>query len=225
MKYVLYLLNTCCIVLLCILSAYSQNQALQTRHSISLDKKINGNFDLEGKYEVRLKNISPHFDKHYIELKGEYKGFDWLDMDLGYRFTRDKKLHFTEKLHRVSLDLDKEIEIDGINTAINNNIKFLSEYATSGALSYQNPKTYFQNEITATYHITNWKPNPYFAFKYYVPLYQKPFPVVDKNRFTIGTDFALINNLELDISYMFEKSLGDTSFYLHILSFGLTFGY
>lgn len=121
--------------------------------------------------------------------------------------------------------MNRKIEIDGINTAINNNLKFLSEYATSGALSHQNPKTYFQNEITATYHITNWKPNLYFAFKYYVPLYQKPFPVVDKNRFAVGTYFPLINNRELDVSYMVEKSLGDTSFYLHILAFELTFGY
>ena len=225
MRYIIYLIHTCCIVFLCIFSAYSQKKDFQTRNSFAIDKEITDDFDLQGEYEVRLDKNSTHFDEHLIELEGQYDGFDWFDIDLGYRFTMNNELHFTEKLHRMNLDMAKEIEIDVIDTDIDYRVRFTSEYTTSETHSYENPETYFRNKITATYRINDWEPDPYFAFEYYIPLYQKPFPVVDQDRYEVGTEFELIDDLDMEISYRFQRGFDDIPEYDYILTFGLTYGF
>lgn len=203
------------LVLICSTS-YSQTRNAKDFEgwtTIGLEYKLNKKWNFEFEEQLRLKEDISEIDEYFTQLGIEYSVSKKVKIGGGVRYIRENdnkgKIQGYENHFRFQIDVSYKQKINALS------FKYRVRYQNKNELGvgisegdYANQHVRFKTSIG--YNIENSKLKPKFSAEIYNHFEKSEEGGFDKYRLTIGTEYNLKKQGELNLFYRREKELNES---------------
>jgi len=194
------------LLVLCTAStAFSQNDDFGIWYSVSAEKKLVKNVEIDLDANVRTFDNASKIEEVFFDIGLTYKFNKFLSAAVSYRFTEFKENDdYFHPRHKWFADLKGKLPLGDFN--ISARLRFQQRY-----------KTYFEDEndkessevgrikFRTLYNIPSFPVNPYISAELFFPMFREKTRYIEKNRFMAGLEYNISKKHSLDLEYMFQR--------------------
>ena len=194
-----------CFLLICTASITFSQDDFGIWYSVTAEKKLVKNLDLDLDANVRTYNNASRIDEAFIDIGLTYKFNKYLSAAASYRFTefRENDDLFHPR-HKWFADLKGRLPLGDFD--ISARFRFQQRY-----------KTYFEDEndreskevgrikVKSLYNIPSFPVNPYIAAELFFPMFAETERIVEKNRLMAGVEYNVSKKHSFGLEYMHQR--------------------
>ena len=189
--------NSFLLLLICTLSAYSQQNDFQSWSSIKISKKIYKRTNLSVKEGIRFRENSSLISKNFTDVKISHriKKTDF-EVSVGYRFSNDFDLDFSsENKHRYYSDFSSKYKYKRFKISFRDRVQYQGN--ASGF------STLFRQKLDVSYNVRKTPFEPFLQFEFFINMDEE----FEKLRYTIGFSQPIFKDLNADLFYRIQQPL------------------
>ena len=189
--------NSFLLLLICTLSAYSQQNDFQSWSSIKISKKIYKRTNLSVKEGIRFRENSSLISKNFTDVKISHriKKTDF-EVSVGYRFSNDFDLDFSsENKHRYYSDFSSKYKYKRFKISFRDRVQYQGN--ASGF------STLFRQKLDVSYNVRKTPFEPFLQFEFFINMDEE----FEKLRYTIGFSQPIFKDLNADLFYRIQQTL------------------
>ena len=188
--------NSFLLLLICTLSAYSQQNDFQSWSSIKISKKIYKRTNLAVKEGIRFRENSSLISKNYTDIKISHriKKTDF-EVSVGYRFSNDFDLDFiSENKYRYYSDFSSKYKYKRFKISFRDRVQY---QGNSSGFS-----TLFRQKLDVSYNVRKTPFEPFLQFEFFINMDEE----FEKLRYTIGFSQPIFKDLNADLFYRIQQT-------------------
>ena len=180
---------------------------------LSANYKVNKKINITTKVALRTQNNSLSLNQTYYQLAAKYKFNKHFNTSFAYRLKNMNEEYGSIIKHRFHNDLTLKKKIDDIS--------FYLRFRTQYQFYYiENNEFYERIRLKTSYKI-NKKINTYTSYEFYIDIIT---PLYDKNRFTLGLEYKINKDFDIEIKYIRNSQLNvDNPDIMNVLGIGLSY--
>lgn len=192
-------------ILISSVTAHSQKNDFGIWYSISAEKDVVKNLELDVDLNVRTFKDASKIEEAFLDIGLTYKFSKFLSVAAGYRFTEfmedDDTFH---PRHKWFTDLKGKVTF--------------GDFDISARLRYQQRyKTYFEDEndkeskkigrtkLSILYDIPSFSLNPYVSAELFFPVFLETSRTIEKSRLTAGFEYNFSKKHSVEAEYLFQR--------------------
>ena len=158
--------------------------------------KVNKKINITSRAAIRTQNNSLTLNQNYYQLAAKYKFNKHFNTSFAYRLKNMNEKYGNIIKHRFHNDLNLKKKFDDISLYL----RFRTQYQ----ISYiENNEFYERIRLKTSYKI-NKKINTYISDEFYIDINT---PLYDKNRLTLGLEYKINKDLDIEIKYIRNTQL------------------
>ena len=206
--------NSFLLLLICTLSAYSQQNDFQSWNSIKISKNIYKRTNLSVKEGIRFRENSSLISKNFTDVKISHriKKTDF-EVSVGYRFSNDFDLDFSSaNKHRYYSDFISKYKYKRLKISLRDRVQY-----QGNTLGFS---TLFRQKLDISYNVRKTPFEPFLQFEFFINMDEE----FEKLRYTIGFSQPIFKDLNADLFYRIQQTLNtDNSENMFILGTKLSY--
>ena len=189
--------NSFLLLLICTLSAYSQQNDFQSWSSIKISKKIYKRTNLSVKEGIRFRENSSLISKNFTDVKISHRIKKTnFEVSVGYRFSSDFDLDFTsENKYRYYSDFSSKYKYKRFKISFRDRVQY---QGNSSGFS-----TLFRQKLDVSYNVRKTPFEPFLQFEFFINMDEE----FEKLRYTIGFFQPIFKDLNADLFYRIQQTL------------------
>lgn len=181
----------------------AQNRDFGVWTSVAVNKDLVKGISLSLEEDVRIEDNARRLSTAYTELSLGYKLNKTIRFKAAYRFIQDNSFEgVIENKHGLLLDVNFRYEYERIR--LDGRYRFQSKNSGPIGNFGENPGRYNRYRISAHYNIKDSRFDPYFSIEAYHCLSPVNGRIIDKMRYSAGTEYGL------------KKKLGTLDLYIRL---------
>jgi outer membrane protein assembly factor BamA len=194
-----------CFLLLCTASITFSQDDFGIWYSVTAEKKLVKNLDLDLDANVRTYNNASRIDEAFFDIGLTYKFNKYLSAAASYRFTEFKeKDDLFHPRHKWFADLKGRLPLGDFD--ISARLRFQQRYKTFFQdLNDRESKETCRFKLMVLYDIPSFPVNPYIGAEFFFPIFTQTERFVEKNRFMAGFEYNIGKKHSLELEYMFQR--------------------
>ena len=163
---------------------------------LNANYKVNKKINITSRAAIRTQNNSLTLNQNYYQLAAKYKFNKHFNTSFAYRLKNMNEKYGNIIKHRFHNDLNLKKKFDDISLYL----RFRTQYQ----ISYiENNEFYERIRLKTSYKI-NKKINTYISDEFYIDINT---PLYDKNRLTLGLEYKINKDLDIEIKYIRNTQL------------------
>ena len=154
--------NSLLLLLICTLSAYSQQNDFQSWSSVKISKKIYKRTNISVKEGIRFRENSSLISKNFTDLKISHriKKTDF-EVSVGYRFSNDFDLDLTsENKHRYYFDFNSKYKYKRFKISFRDRVQYQGNISGFSTL--------FRQKVDVSYNVRKTPFEPFLQFEFFI---------------------------------------------------------
>ena len=189
--------NSFLLLLICTLSAYSQQNDFQSWNSIKISKKIYKRTNFSVKEGIRFRENSSLISKNFTDVKISHriKKTDF-EVSVGYRFSNDFDLDFTsENKYRYYSDFSSKYKYKRFKFSLRDRFQLQGNNSNYTAI--------FRQKTEVSYNVRKTPFEPFVQLELFINFNQQ----FEKLRYTTGFSYPIMKDLNATIFYRIQQPL------------------
>ena len=175
--------------------------------------KVNKKINITSRAAIRTQNNSLTLNQNYYQLAAKYKFNKHFNTSFAYRLKNMNEEYGSIIKHRFHNDLTLKKKFDDISLYL----RFRTQYQ----VSYVEDNEFYERIRFKTSYKINKKINTYISDEFYIDVNT---PLYDKNRFTLGLEYKINKDFDIEIKYIRNLQLNvDNPDIMNVLGIGLSY--
>ena len=202
---------------------YSQNDDFGIWYGLNAESSLTKKLDIDVSAMIRTFNDASKIEQAFMEAGISYKFNKYLSVAGSYRIINNLENNSEFHIrHKFFADVKGTLPIGNFSFSSRFRLQILKKTFIEKE-SDKVPDYHGRIKLKLIYKIPRFPVNPYLSVESFIPLYRNSSRLIDKNRFTLGSDYKISKKHSVGLEYIFQRDFKPHISDINIISIGYTY--